>query len=96
MILGTINSAPGNRLQYTIDYSQFLQKGETLESVSFSVSSGSATIDTISYDPKKTEVRFFLNGGDASSTYNIISIATTTFGQQQTDQIIVQVSSGVD
>jgi len=93
-MLGTINSAPGNRLQYTIDYSDFLEKGETLVSVTFSVSSGSATIDTISYNPAKNEVQFFLNGGDASSTYYILAFATTTFSQEQTDQINVQVSSG--
>ena len=93
MILGTINSAPGNRLQYTIDYSDWLQRGETLVSVVFSIDSGPATIDTVSYNPRATETRFFLNGGTAGSSYNIFAFATTTFGQQRTDQIAVQVQS---
>ena len=93
MILGTINSAPGNRLQYTIDYSDWLQRGETLVSVVFSIDSGPATIDTVSYSPRATETRFFLNGGTPGSNYNIFAFATTTFGQQRTDQLAVNVAA---
>ena len=95
MILGTINSAPGNRIQYSIDYSDWLDRGETLVSVVFSLSVGPATIDTVSYNPRETEARFFLNGGTAGTTYDIYAFATTTFGQQRTDTIAVQVSSAV-
>ena len=93
MILGTINSAASNRIQYSIDYSDWLQRGETLVSVVYSIDVGPATIDTTSLNPSKTESRFFLNGGNAGSTYNIFAFATTNFGQQRTDQIAVQVAS---
>ena len=93
MILGTIQSAPANRRQYTIDYSDWLQRGETLVSVVFSIDSGPATIDTVSYSPSATEVRFFLNGGTPGSNYNIFAFATTTFGQQRTDQLAVYVAT---
>ena len=93
MILGTINSAASNRIQYAIDYSDWLQRGETLVSVVYSIDVGPATIDTTSLNPSKTESRFFLNGGNAGSTYNIFAFATTNFGQQRTDQIAVQVAS---
>ena len=93
MILGTINSAASNRIQYSIDYSDWLQRGETLVSVVYSIDVGPATIDTTSLNPSKTESRFFLNGGNAGSTYNVFAFATTNFGQQRTDQIAVQVAS---
>ena len=93
MILGTINSAASNRIQYSIDYSDWLQRGETLVSVVYSIDVGPATIDTTSLNPSKTESRFFLNGGNAGSTYNIFAFATTNFGQQRTDQIAVQVAT---
>ena len=92
MILGTLQSAPSNRRQYAIDYRGWLQRGETLVSVVFSIDTGPATIDTVSYDPDKVVARFFLNGGTAGTTYNIFAFATTSFGQQRTDQIAVQVS----
>ena len=44
MTLGTINFAASNILQYQIDYRLWLQKGETLTSVSFVVDAGNATI----------------------------------------------------
>src|SRR5208282_3532813 len=93
MILGTINSAPSNRIQYTIDYRDWLDRGETLVSVVFSVDFGPAVIDTVSYNPAATEARFFLNGGTAGTSYNIFALATTTFGQQRTDQIAVNVAN---
>src|SRR5208282_5825467 len=93
MLLGTLNSAPSNRLQYTIDYREWLDRGETLVSVVFSVDAGTATIDTVSYNPPATEVRFFLNGGAASVDYSIFAFATTSFGQQRTDQIAVNVAN---
>ena len=95
MILGTIQSAPGNRIQYQIEYRGWLQRGETLVSVVFSIDTGPATIDTVSYSPDLTTARFFLNGGTAGTTYNIFAFATTNFGQQRTDQIAVQVASTV-
>jgi hypothetical protein len=92
MILGTLNSAPSNRIQYTIDYREWLERGETIVSVVFSIDVGPATIDTVSYNPAMTETRFFLNGGTAGATYNIYAFATTSFSQQRTDQIAVQVA----
>ena len=94
MILGTIQSAAGNRLQYAIDYHAFLAKGEKLTGVTFAVSAPPATIDTVSYNPAMTEARFFLNNGTAGTSYYILATATTNFSQQQTDQINVQVASG--
>ena len=93
MILGTINSAAGNILQYAIDYSQWLQEGETLVNVTFAVDAGPVTITNISYSPDKKEVRFFVNGGTSGTDYNILPTAATSFGQQRTDTIAVNVAA---
>ena len=93
MIIGTIQSAASNRLQYSISYRGWLQRGEVLTSVVYSIDVGPATIDTTSLSPDKTEARFFLNGGIAGATYNIFAFATTNFSEQRTDQIVVQVAT---
>ena|SRR5208282_6497231 len=95
MILGTTNFASGNILQYSIDYSQWLQKGETLVDVTFVVSVGNATITNVTYAPNKKEVFFFVNGLTvvAAADFNILPTATTSFGQQRTDTIAVSVAT---
>jgi hypothetical protein len=92
MLLGTINSAAGNRIQYAIDYSEWLERGETIVAVTFSVDQGGATIDTVTYFLDLHGVRFFLNGGTAGDSYNIYSYATTSLGQQRIDQIAVNMA----
>ena len=95
MTLGTINFAASNILQYQIDYRLWLQKGETLTSVSFVVDAGNATITKITYSPDQKEVLFFVNGATvvAGVDFNILATAITSFGQQRTDTIAVNVAA---
>jgi hypothetical protein len=92
-LLGVLNSAAGNKLQYGIDYRSWLQRGEVLTSVTFVVDTPPATITNVSYSPDETECRFFVNGGTAGVNYNILATATTNFGEQRTDTIAVNVAA---
>ena len=92
IISETAPMAGANRIQFTIDYSQWLKKGETLTSVVFTVSGLPATVDTITYNPEKTAVQFFLNNNNATASYTIAVLAITTFTQQRTDQVLVDVA----
>ena len=94
IISETAPMAGANRLQFTIDYSQWLKKGETLTSVVFTVSGLPAAVDTITYNPAKTAVQFFLNNNNATASYTIAVLAITTFTQQRTDQVLVDVAGG--
>ena len=92
-LLGVLNSAAGNVLQYSIDYSGWLQKGEVLTGVTFVVDTPPATVTGTSYSPDEREVRFFVNGGTGGVSYNILATATTNFGEQRTDTIAVNVAA---
>ena len=93
MLLGTIIQSVGAELQNSIDYRYWLQKGETLAAVVFTVDAGTATITGVTYSPDQKEVDFFLNGGTIGDQFNIIAEATTTFGQVRYDHIQVYVET---
>ena len=93
MLLGTIIQQVESSIQHAIDYSFWLQKGETLANVTFTVDAGTATVSNVSYTPDRTEVRFFLDGGSFGDQFNIIAEATTSFGQVRYDHIQVYVET---
>src|ERR1700693_4443097 len=93
MLLGSIIQEVGDSLQQTIDYSQWLDEGEILTGVSFTVDSGTATISNVTYSPNKLRVQFLLNGGTLGDSFNVIAIAQTSMGQQRTDTIGVCVET---
>ena len=93
MLLGTIIQQVESSIQHAIDYSFWLQKGETLANVTFTVDAGTATVSNVSYTPDRTEARFFLDGGSLGDQFNIIAEATTSFGQVRYDHIQVYVET---
>src|SRR5208282_5823159 len=93
MLLGTIIQQVESSIQHSIEYRQWLARGETLASVTFTVDAGTATISNVSYSPTKTEVDFFLNDGTLGDQFNVIACATTSFGQVRYDQIQVYIET---
>src|SRR5208282_5021233 len=93
MLLGTIIQQVEASIQHAIDYRQWLQTGETLESVTFTIDAGMATVSNVSYSPAKTQVDFFLNDGTLGDQFNVIACATTSFGQVRYDHIQVYVET---
>jgi Collagen triple helix repeat (20 copies) len=93
MLLGSIFQEFGDSIQHEIDYHFWLDEGEILSSVTFSVDYGTATITNVTYSLDFKTVKFFLNGGTLGDQFNIISCATTTLGQVRYDNINVMVET---
>lgn len=85
---------PGERKRYILDYSDWLDTGETITNVSFSVSpaeSGGLTIDASSIGPTANTVVFFASLGLSGTTYTAECVITTSTGQVKEDQIVFAV-----
>jgi hypothetical protein len=86
-LLGSIVQSILSALQYEIDYSGTLQKGEVLTGVLFTVAGSTATVSTVTYDPTEKKVYFFLNGGTIGDTFTILANALTSLTQSRFDYI---------
>lgn len=88
MLLGTKFKAPLDVKRYVIDYTDWLDTGETLVSVVFTPDSGiTITGDAVS----GASAVFFVNGGVAGTTYNLDVQVTTTVGQVKDDHVVFEV-----
>lgn len=86
MLLGTKTKTPNDVKRYTIDYSDWLDTGETISTVVFTPDSGmTITGDAVAGDG--LSVVFFANGGDEGSTYNVDVTVTTSVGQTKDDHV---------
>ncbi|MDE2104538.1 MAG: collagen-like protein [Patescibacteria group bacterium] len=75
------------RLRYHIDCDGWLEDGEVLTSVTATVDSGSATVDTILIDHTTEGFWYFVNGGDLNDQFNVIFTQTTSRGQIRYDHV---------
>ena len=67
---------PESVMDYTIDYSNFLAAGDTINTFSFTATSG-ITIDSSSKAANNKSVTVVLSGGTAGTTYTIKSTIVT-------------------
>lgn len=77
----TFTKDPDATLDYTVDWSDWLDTGETISSSSFSVPSG---ITKASESNTTTSATVWLSGGTKWTTYTVTNEVTTTAGR--TDQ----------
>lgn len=91
MKLGTFTKTPLERKRYALDYTDWLDTGETVITSAFTVTpSTGATpliIDASSIDPGGKQVVFFANYGDNGVTYVVDVLITTSGGQTKEDQV---------
>ena len=91
-ILGSFTQTPIERKRYRIDYSGWLQAGETLSSISFSsVPNDGALVDAYAIDADNKHVTCFVSGGQDQNTYRIHIVANTTLGQRKEDEAVFNV-----
>jgi hypothetical protein len=70
-----------------IDYSEWLDTGETLLTADFTVDPlGALTVDGVGV--VGSNVVFFVNGGDDQVTYKVLVTITTSAGQTKEDSIL--------
>lgn len=80
----------GERKLYALDYSEWLNAGETINSTSFSISPATTTsfaITNTQYLNGNTGVAFFATGGDVGTRYEVSVLTTTSSAQLKEDKI---------
>lgn len=91
MRLGSFVKSPVERKRYTIDYTDWLDSGETVTACAFSVTPTSISspfvVDASSIAADGLSVVYFVNGGVDKSNYTVDVQATTSGGQVKEDTI---------
>lgn len=84
--------ASGERKRYSIDYSEWLDTGETLTDVVFSVLNNSVStplvIDDVAVEPDDTGVQYYVSGGVDNTQYEVRATATTSGVQTKIDDLL--------
>lgn len=83
-ILKKFAQHPDERKRYTLDYDQWLDTDETLSSVTFEVTPATATPLAVTGEEiaaNGRSVSFFVGGGHADETYDVLITGTTSAGQ---------------
>lgn len=83
------------RKRYSIEYSDWLDTGETLASVTFSVLNNTVAtplvIDDVMIDPSVTLVQYYSSGGADNVNYEVLATAVTSDGQTKEATILFAV-----
>lgn len=92
MNLAKFYKAAAERKRYSVDYTDWLDTGETVSSVSFGVSPSTGTtpleIDAHTISTDGLQVVFFAALGDDGATYTITITIQTSGGQVKEDSIV--------
>lgn len=94
MKLANFIKSPTERKRYTIDYTDWLDTGETVTQVAFTVSPSTTStlqIDAYSIAANGLSVVFFANFGDLNKVYTVDVRVTTSGGQIKEDEILFTV-----
>jgi hypothetical protein len=94
MKLGRFTKTPVERKRYTIDYSDWLDTGETVLTVTFGVTpvtTNPLVVDAYLIATPATSVAYFVNDGIAGTTYTLDVQITTSGGQTKEDQVLYSV-----
>jgi hypothetical protein len=94
MKLGNYIKFPAERKRYAIDYTDWLDTGETLTAVTYTVSPGTdLVVDASSISSSGLVAVFFVSGGTAGTVYTIDVRATTSGGQIKEDTVLFTLRS---
>jgi hypothetical protein len=91
MKLANFIKSPLERKRYTIDYTDWLDTGELIQSITFAVTpaTGSALeVDAYSIAQNGLSVAFFARYGELNEVYTVEVLMTTTGGQVKEDEIL--------
>src|SRR5438105_9721414 len=95
MILGTVNDLVVNDVrQFSIGYREWLNPGETLTGVTFTVDSGTAVVTNIILDHDHDRVLFNVGQATFASQFNVLATATTNAPWNQTRVDVVHFICG--
>ena len=94
MRLGSFIKTPIERKRYAIDYTDWLDTGETLTTVTYTiplVTTPPLVVDASSLDAAHKVAVFFINGGLNNKQYTVEVVATTSGGQIKEDTVLFTV-----
>lgn len=92
MLLGRLTKQPAERQNYYVRYSEYLQEGEVLMSVTGIIDvAGELYMVGPTIMPNEQDVEFWLEGGVASNSYNVEITVITSIGNIKQDEFKVKV-----
>jgi len=96
MAIAKYVKATGDRKRYQIDYTDWLDTGEQVSAVVFTIEDNAAlpvlVIDGIQVLPTGLGVQYYISGGVTGVTYRVLADLSTTIGpQQKRDEIFVTI-----
>jgi len=86
--------AAAERKRYSIDYSDWLDIGELLTNVVFTIPVNTTTplvVDDIAINPDGLGVQYYVSGGEDNAQYEVLATATTTGTQVKVDDLLFTV-----
>jgi len=92
MKLGKFTKTSAERKRYAVDYSQWLEAGETITSKVFAVApAGALQVDASAISTDGKSIVLFVYGGNSGVNYTVDVKATTSLGQTKEDVILFSV-----
>lgn len=87
--------ATNERKRYSIDYSDWLDVGELLTDVAFTIPTNNITtplvVDDIAITPDGLGVQYYVSGGVDGEQYEVLATATTSGAQIKADDLLFTV-----
>lgn len=84
-----------DRKRYQIDYSDWLDTGETIQQVIFAVANNTPgnplVVDSIAVLPDGQSVQYYVSGGENGLTYEINPTMTSVLGQVREDELLMTI-----
>lgn len=92
MRIGSFSKTPAERKRYAVDYSDWLDTGETVASYALTPDSG-LSVSASTLINESTGIAFFIAGGTAGFQYKLDILANTSGGQIKEDTVYFNVRS---
>lgn len=94
MRLAKFTKQPSERKRYVVNYTDWLDTGETLTDVTFSVSPTTTSpllVDASALSTDNRSVSLFVSGGLHAQNYEVTMVATTSGGQIKEDELFFSI-----
>lgn len=91
MALGKFVKSPDEIKRYSVEYVDWLDAGEYIQSTSVTVSPAGPIVDVQATTANDTDLSFFVTGGTVGTSYRLKTRITTTNGQVKEDIVVLEV-----